>query len=131
LAEQEGVQKAREYIDAFHNWDVDRMRDFYSDDIVWHVAGTHPLSGDYRGKDALFDYFTKVREMTGGSLRLEPESILASDRHTAFFTRITAERDGSSLDTLLAQVMRVGPDGRWTEYWAVSNDQDAVDRFWS
>lgn len=32
------------------------LRDFFTDDVVWHVAGKHPLSGDYRGKDSLVGY---------------------------------------------------------------------------
>ena len=126
-----GVERARAYLETFHNGDVDRLRDFYAEEIVWHVAGKHQLSGDYQGREALFDYFRTVRELTGNSLRLEAKSILASDRHTAMFTRVTGRRDGRSLDVVLAQVLRVGPDGRWTEYWAVADDQDAVDSFWS
>jgi len=126
-----GVERAQEYIAAFHRWDVDAMRDFYADDVVWHVAGTHRLSGDYKGKDALFEYFAMARELTGGSLRLNPESILASDDHVAMFTRVTARREDVVLDTLIAQVMKVGHDGRWIEYWAVADDQDALDAFWS
>ena len=131
IAEHPGVTRARQYMEAFHAWRVDAMRDFYSDDVVWHVAGNHRLSGDYRGKNELFEYFRTVRDLTGGSLILEPESILASDRHTAMFTRVRGSRAGRALDVLLAQVMTVGPDGRWTEYWAVADDQEAVDAFWS
>lgn len=131
MAEHPWVERAREYMDAFHAWDVSALREFYADDVVWHVAGSHRLSGDYQGKDALFDYFRVARELTGGSLHLEPESILASDRHVAMFTRVTGRRNDRGLDVTLAQVMKVGPDGRWTEYWAVADDQDAVDDFWA
>ena len=131
IAEHPGVVRARQYMDAFHAWDVEALRDFYDDDVLWHVAGNHQLSGDYRGKDALFDYFRLARQLTGGSLHLEPESILASDRHIAMFIRVTGRRNDRALDVLLAQVMKVGPDQRWTEYWAVADDQDAVDAFWA
>ena len=131
MNEHPGVERARSYVDLFHSGNLDALRDFYGEDVLWHVAGRHSLSGDYRGRDALFDYFRKASELTGNSLRLHPLSILASDRHTAMFTRVTGERDGKTLDVVLAQVLRVGPDGRWTEYWAVADDQDAVDAFWS
>lgn len=131
MQEHPGAQRAREYIEIFHRGDFDALRDFYDENVVWHVGGRHQLAGDYRGREALFSYFTTVREMTGGSLVLEPESILASDRYTAMFTRVTGQRDGKSLDVVLAQLFRVGNDGRWTEYWGLANDQDAVDEFWS
>lgn len=131
MDEHPGVQRAKEYVDRFAQGDLGGLRDFYSDDVVWHVGGRHPLSGDYQGREALFGYFEKVRELTGGSIRLVPESIIASDRYTAMFTRVTAQRNDNNLDVVLAQIYRNGPDGRWNEYWAVADDQEAVDAFWS
>lgn len=125
------VERAWDSIAMYNRGDFDALRDFYSDDVVWHVGGGHALSGDYRGKDALFRYFAEVRELTGGSLQVEPQSILASDDEIAMLTRVTAERGGRTLDVLLSQTFRVGPDGRWTEYWAIADDQEAVDAFWS
>ena len=131
MDEHPGVQRAKDYVQLFADGQLDQLRDFYSEDVVWHVGGRHPLSGDYSGRDALFSYFDRVRELTGGTLKLEPESIVASDRYTAMFTRVTAQRDEKSLDVVLAQIYRNGPDGRWNEYWAVTDDQGAVDAFWS
>jgi hypothetical protein len=47
------------------------------------------------------------------------------------FMRVTGERDGKQLDVLMAEVMKVAPDGKWTEFWAVADDQESVDKFWS
>ncbi|HJS27267.1 MAG TPA: nuclear transport factor 2 family protein, partial [Actinomycetota bacterium] len=88
------------------------------------------LSGDYTGRADLMGYFQRVQEQTDGTLRLEPETILASDRHTSMYVRVTATRDGKSLDVTLAEALTVGPDGRWTEFWSLAEDQDAVDAFW-
>lgn len=35
------------------------------------------------------------------------------------------------MDTLLSQTRRLAHDGRWCEYWAVADDQDALDAFWA
>lgn len=131
MPEHPNVERARREIAVFQSGDLDALRDFFAEDVVWHVGGSHPLSGDYRGRDALIAYFGKVREMTGGSLRLEPDSILASDDRVAMFTRVTGTRDGRSLDAVLAQIISVGKDGRWTEYWALADNQEQVDAFWS
>jgi hypothetical protein len=45
------------------------------------------------------------------------------------FTHVTAEREGDELDVTMADAMRFGPDGRVVEFWTLSNDQEAVDRF--
>ena len=131
MSEHPGVARARASIDAFNRGDMESLRDFYTEDVVWHVAGKHTLSGDYRGRDELFAYFDQARRQTGGSLRLEPEAILASDQHVAIFMRVTGNRDGKSLNATLAEAFAVGPDGRWTEFWSLADDQDAVDAFWS
>jgi hypothetical protein len=86
---------------------------------------------DYRGRDAIFKYFARVRELTGEGLRSEPQDILADDAHGGVFTRVTADRDDRHLDAVLAQAYRINPDGKFTEYWALADDQDAVNAFWS
>lgn len=131
MDEHPGAERARQSLELVTQGDFERLRDFYSDDVVWHVAGDHPLSGDYRGKEELFEYFARVNSLTGGSLAVEPESILATDKHVTMFTRVKARRDDKSLDVVLAQVFHVGPDGRWNEYWALADDQEAVNAFWS
>jgi hypothetical protein len=45
------------------------------------------------------------------------------------FTHVTAEHDDRTLDVMMADAMRFGPDGRVVEYWTLSNDQAAVDSF--
>ena len=42
-----------------------------------------------------------------------------------------ADRDDRHLDIVLAQAYRINPDGKFTEYWALADDQDAVNAFWS
>ena len=54
-AQHPGVARAREYLATYAARDMVSLRDFFTDDVVWHVAGKHPLSGDYRGKDSLVD----------------------------------------------------------------------------
>ncbi|OJY54313.1 nuclear transport factor 2 family protein [Pseudonocardia sp. 73-21] len=107
-------------------------RRFYTDDVVWYVQGSNRTSGDLSGIDALFDYFASTDAITAGSLRLHPQTVTVSSDLVGVLMRVTARRaDGRVLDTLLAQTLRPAPDGRWCEYWAVADDQEAVDAFWS
>ena len=128
--EHAGTLRARDYLASFAQGDTEAMKEFFADDVVWHVGGRHRLSGDYRGREALFAYFDEVRELTAGSLTVEEEHVLSSDQHTAMFTRVRGSLDGRSLDVSMAQTFKVGPDGRWTEYFAMADDQKAVDAFW-
>jgi ketosteroid isomerase-like protein len=127
----EQVRRLGAWLDAYAEHDRDAMADSLAEDAVWHVGGTHRLSGDYRGRDAILGYFDAVREETGDTLTLERLEVLANDRHGAAFLRVTAEREGRRLDTVVADAFRFGEDGRILEFWAHSADQAAIDQFWS
>ncbi len=132
MIEHGGVAKARTFLDAFARGDALAMGDFFTDDLPWHVAGSHPMSGDHRGKEALLEYFGELRARTGETYALSAGSVLATDYHTALFTRATAAREGGrNLDVLLAHAFTVRSDGMWREYWVCADDQDAENEFWS
>lgn len=130
MTDESGVARAQEYLDAFASGDRERIGAFLDEEIVWRVGGYHALSGVYRGREEVLSYFDRVDQETGGSLVLEPEAILSSDRHTMLYTKVRAARDGHAMDVTLAQAFRIGDDGRYTEYWALADDQRAVDEFW-
>jgi uncharacterized protein len=131
MAEHPNATRAREAMETFGRGDLHGYRDFFTEDVLWHVGGEHPLSGDYRGREALFGYFARVGELTGATLRIDPLDVLADDTHCAIFTRVTAQREGKEMDVVLAQAFKVNAEGRWTEYWALADDQEALERFWS
>lgn len=126
----EQVARLKAWLDAYADHDRDAMADSLTDDAVWHVGGNHRLSGDYRGRAAILDYFDTVRQETGDSMRLEPLEVLANERHGAAFLSVTAERHGRRLDAVLADAFRFAADGRIEEFWAHSADQPAIDEFW-
>ena len=127
----EQVRRLQVWLDAYGEHDRDAMAGSLAEDAVWHVGGTHRLSGDYRGRDAILGYFDAVRQETGDTLSIEPLEVLANERHGAAFLRVTAERQGRGLNTVVADAFRFGEDGRILEFWAHSADQTAVDEFWS
>jgi ketosteroid isomerase-like protein len=125
------VPRIRDALEVYNSGDHDAMRQFLTDDIVWHVGGSHAMSGDYRGADEVVNYFRDVRKATAGTLQVEPVEILANDRHASIFMHVTALRDVRTLDVLLAEALTLDDEGRWSEYWALANEQDDVDAFWS
>ncbi len=44
---------------------------------------------------------------------------------------MTAARGARSLDIEMAETFTVRPDGTWSEFWSMPDDQEAVDAFWS
>lgn len=130
MEEHRNVTRTRQALDAYGRRDFEEMGLHLADDIAWHVGGYHPLSGVYRGRAAVLDYFRKAQERTGGTLHLETEEIMANDHHGAVVLRAIGERNGKTLDVKMAEGLSFDDQGRWREFWALANDQEAVDEFW-
>ena len=111
--------------------DIPAMQDMLAEDIVWHVPGRNLLSRDYHGKSEVFGFFARARELSGGTVRIEPIEILAGDEHAVALVRVHAEREGRKLDgELQAFTFRI-EGGRIAEFWFLVEDRYAVDAFWS
>jgi ketosteroid isomerase-like protein len=129
--EHPNVQRIRDALATYNTGDPQGMRAFLAPDIRWHVSGDHPLSGDYEGIDEVLAYFDRVQQLTEGTLRVEPAQMLADDGRASIFMRVTAKRSGRKLNVEMAETLLLDEEGRWQEYWALADDQAAVDAFWS
>jgi ketosteroid isomerase-like protein len=116
---------------AFGRGDLGALRDqFFAPDIVWHIAGTGPLAGDYEGAAQVMGLLGKISELSGGTVRPELHDVLASDDHTVALTTIRAERAGRQLQLNLVHVIHA-QNGKATEVWTHSSDPAAAAQFWS
>ena len=114
---------------AFRRGDLGALQEqFIADDIVWHIAGTGPLAGDYYGVAQVMELLAKVCELAGGTLRTELRDV--SDDRTVVFTAIRAGRAGKQLELNLVHVIRA-ENGKATEVWTQSSDPAAAAEFWS
>jgi ketosteroid isomerase-like protein len=116
--------------DAFSKGDMDAIRATFADDIVAHIAGHSPIAGNYRGSDAVFEFFGKLFELSGGTFAVEVHSVLADDEHAAVLSKQTGQRDGKTLAVDSVELFHFR-DGKISEFWSLSPDQDAEDDFWS
>src|SRR5438445_10526920 len=116
--------------DAFEKGDLDTLRHLFTDDVVFHVTGRSPLSGDYRGQDEVFGFFGKLVELTGGTFKLDVHSILADDEHGTVLSTTTAQRESKSLSEKTVDVFHFA-DGKVTEVWTIDADQQAGDAFFA
>ncbi len=122
---------ARRGYAAFAAGDMATLDELFADDIVWHISGRGPLSGNYEGKEAVLGYFGRLAQETGGTFRIEIHDVLANDEHVVALTSGSAERQGKSLtDARGVQVFHVR-DGKVTESWFHSGDQYADDEFFN
>jgi ketosteroid isomerase-like protein len=75
LANQQ-VERLEKWLSAYGDQDRDAMMNSLADDAVWHVGGTHRLSGNYEGREAILGYFDAVRLETADSMKLETLEVL-------------------------------------------------------
>ena len=130
MSEHPNVQHMRDGYAAFGKGDLPALEELMTEDVVWHVAGSTPLSGTYRGRTAVLEFFGKVMEVTEGSFRAEPLTLLADDHYGCAPVRITAHRGDRHLDVMNVQASRM-EDGRVAEFWDTTTDTEATEAFYA
>ncbi len=130
MAEHPNVSLLRKAHEAFAKGDVATITELSSEDFVWHLPGAGPLSGDHRGRDAVFAVFGQMVELSGSTYRDQVHDILANDEHTVVLRRATATRPGKHYDSLEIDVYHIR-NGKMTECWSFPEDQRLTDEFWS
>ena len=116
---------------AFGRGDLAALRDqFLAENIVWHLAGTGPLAGDYQGVAQVMGMLGRISELSGGTIQHELHDVLVSNDHTVVLATIRAQRAGKQLQDNIVHVIH-GENGKATEVWSHSSDPAAAAAFWS
>src|SRR5246127_121818 len=77
---------------AFGRGELGALQDqYFAENIVWHVAGTGPLAGDYEGAAQVIGQLGKISEFTDGSVQPQVHDVLVSNDHTVVLVTISAE----------------------------------------
>ena len=130
MTDNPNVQRMREGYVAFGKGDLAALQELLAEDVVWHVAGRTPLSGTYEGRTAVLEFFGKVMEVTEGSFKAEPLTLLADDDYGCAPVRITAHRGDRHLDVMNVHTSRL-QDGRVAEFWDTTTDTEASEAFYA
>lgn len=131
MGEHPNLQRLRRGYEAFQNGDMATLDGLFSDDIVWHVPGDSPISGDYKGKEEVFGYFGKLIQETEGTFKLDIETMFADNSRGVAVHRISADRNGKHLDSYAANVYTYDAEGKLVEAWQMSTDTQAASEFFS
>jgi ketosteroid isomerase-like protein len=115
--------------DAFARGDIPNVLGMLSEDITWHVPGRSTLSGDYVGHDGVLGFFGKCLELSGGTLKVGIDELLADGERVVVLSTVTAERNGQALSTSEVHRWRV-IDGKAIEFCEFQGDQQSEDEFW-
>jgi uncharacterized protein len=116
---------------AFGRGDFSALQNqFFAENIIWHVAGTGPLAGDYLGIAQVMVVLGKISEMSGGTVETDLHDVLVSNDHTVALATIRAERSGKQLQLNLVHVIH-SENGKATEVWTYSSAPAAAADFWA
>ena len=109
--------------------DPDQVWDLLSPDVVFHVAGEHPLSGDHVGREAVRSYVAAVTEAAHGRGGFSVTSAFAEDSGELLLVEGTAFHGEEPFVRTIVHLVRL-QDGVVVEFWDNPFDQPAEDRFW-
>jgi len=130
MAEHPNVALLRKGYEAFAGGDIAAITELFAEDMVWHVPGNNLISGEHKGRDAVFAVFAKTMELTGGTFKIDLHDIVANDEHTVSLSRASASRQGKQLDLRGVDIYHIR-NGKVTEWWSFVEDQRLDDEFWS
>ncbi|MFI6008872.1 nuclear transport factor 2 family protein [Streptomyces sp. NPDC051243] len=131
MAEHPHAQLVRKGYEAFARGDMDALRGLMAGDCTHHVPGSHPLSGDFKGQDAIIDMFRRLFEETNGTIQVDVRNILVDGRgHAVSVHRFQADRNDKHLDENGALVFRIVGD-KMTDVDECIEDIDQSNDFWS
>jgi len=99
-------------------------------DIVWHVPGHNPVSGEYRGFDAFTQLMpSRMAPLTRWDFALV--DIMVNGNYVMTTFRLQGERKAETVDVRGGHLFRLNTAGQVVEGWGFTNDQDALDHFFS
>lgn len=123
------IQTLNEYNDAWKRGDLEAGAGFYAEDIVVHMGGLGPLSGDYLGRDAFLENWVKRVEEYTDSWTVEGQEVLISgDDGVSIAVNVHWTRGEREITTRRVAVYRI-EDRKIVESWYADSDGAAVDAF--
>jgi ketosteroid isomerase-like protein len=122
MAEHPNAVRIRDGYAAFAKGDFAVINDLLAEDVVWHHGGRSQLAGDYRGRDAVYEYFGKILEVTQGTFRMDLEAAFANDELGVALVVASSSANGRSSTVREAHIIRMR-DGKAAEFWYATTDQ--------
>ena len=114
----------RRTADAFRAGDFAALSSLLDEDVVWHVPGSGPRSGDLRGLAAVLAWLAWLTE---AGFFLVEDDVFGNDVHVCALSVVGIHRPGVDLETRLVSIFRYR-DGRQTERWFYPEDPDVWER---
>jgi ketosteroid isomerase-like protein len=128
--ESENITVVRRGYEAFAKGDVETLKTLFAPDATWHSVPTGVLPGNYRGAQAILEFFGRLAHETNGTVRAELQTIAASGDHVFALHRNKGTRKGKTIDEKSVLVFKL-EKSVVSEVAEFRYDQPAEAQFWS
>jgi ketosteroid isomerase-like protein len=120
----------RRATDLLNEGNAEAFLDLHTDDVVVHITGRNPASGDFKGKGEVASSLQRQMEMLDQPPEFEIHDVLATDEHGVVLGRQRGTRKGKTLESSVTVVAHVR-NGKFSEIWVASTDPYAEDEFFA
>jgi ketosteroid isomerase-like protein len=131
MAEHPDVALVRRGYQAFSNGDGQTLAEIIAEDATQYQPGSVEMSGEYKGLQAILEFYGRLANETNGSFRVELDRLYTDGKGQVVAThRATGQRSGRNLDTWASLTFTV-VDGTARDSHGCQEDIAAWDDFWA
>lgn len=118
MSDHPNVETVNRMTKAIFDQDHDTLAKIFTEDLVFHLRGPHPMAGDHPGLGGFLGVLGSFLEMTGGRIHLDQQFCMAVDGWAAEWEHASLgrPRDDETLESRNAFVYRFAGD-RIAEMW--------------
>lgn len=118
------------YFKAIQNGNMEVLASLVDESVVWHQPGNNKFSGVHHGADSVFALVGGMMEISNGTFKIEKVNIImANESRVAAMVTFSGQRNNISMSMNGVDILTIN-QGKITEAWLYSGDQDAEDAFW-
>lgn len=100
-----------------------------SPEIVWHVPGHIPVSGEYRGRDYFELMPSRMSPLSRWAFAVE--RVMVNGDYVITQLHLAGERKGIAIDTDGGHILRFDANDQIVEGWGFTVKQDELDEFFA
>ena len=130
-------QHVKDAYAALASGDMERIKQYWSEDMVWQVPGHNRLSGWYYGRDEFLAFMGQVGELSGNSFHMDniAGQVIVTGEYSADLTRNRGNRANEvdkNMDIEVVHVLRWRDGKVIAGKGAIFGDgATEYDQFWS
>ena len=120
----------KQLIEAFNQRNFEPSSKLFSEDVILHCPGKNRISGDYRGKTGLIEFWKKQIALTNEKFKAEVVAVSQGEGNLVLIIELTTQV-GEQLFTWRRVNHYKVIEGRVVEAWIYEGDQYIADTVFS